>query len=340
MKYLEYFSFICPHCQAEFYKDLYAVKKTKEGEPYFEIPEYVKNDRASIQCPMIMRLNMKTGQKEHVSGCGKTFKWSQRRRIKFSAEKFIAYDAKDLIDKLFNLPEKSPIIMDEAFKILAGQSHNKAENKYIKEILTVVRPRKFFMMLLLPEVQWLDSKVREGFSSFWLRMIERGTGVLLEKDKGESRDKYHLREMEDILGNVRFFTPMNKIKRKIQKHPCYFDMFTFPELPEKVYAEYELVRNAVNLQRQVEEMEFNTKDVAKLIVWNIMSNWDRIKISVDKSKENRPTYSIMTSEIMIDPVTRRSLVSEPTLRNWNKGVEEYVKTKGKDVKIFDGDPMK
>lgn len=335
--YVEMFGFICPNCGAEFYKSVYSIKYRSDNSPYFEIPEYVLNDTANIQCPEQHRMELKTGDKVKVRGCGHKFKWSERKKIKWEAKKFIAYDAQGLIDLLFNGIENSPIIADEAFQILGGQNHNKAENKYLKEVLNNARPKRHMMFYCIPEVTWLDSKLREGFSSFWIRLVERGEAIIFEKDKGEAKDKYHMKELDKIFGTVKFFTPMDKIKRNVRKHPCYFDTLKIPELPEKIYNDYEMYRNSVLLQRQVEELALSNKDIAKIMTWNLMNMWDRIKIAVDRSKEARVTYSIMQNEILVDPVSRKALASEPTMRNWIKGVDKYVKTKGAASAEFEGE---
>jgi hypothetical protein len=330
------FGFVCPSCGCDFYKNLYASKTDSSGKVYFEIPEYVLLDKAWIQCPIHEKIDFKTGKKETYLGCGHKFRWSERKKIKWASNKFISYDAKSLTDLLFHAVPYSPIVADEAFQILGGQNHNRAENKYLKEVLNNARPKKHIMFYCIPEVSWLDSKLREGFSSFWIRMVERGEAVIFEKDKGESKDKYHMKELEKIFGTVKFFTPMDKIKRNLRKHPCFFDMIKIPELPEKVYNDYEMYRNSILLQRQVEELELSNKDIAKIMVWNLMRQWDRFKIDVDKSKEVRPTYDILIRDVVVDPVTRKPLASEPTLRNWLKGVDDFVASKGSDVMAFDG----
>jgi hypothetical protein len=335
MKYNDMYGFVCPNCGNEFYKNVYAIKNVGEHNEFL-IPDYILKDKAWIECSIEERLDLKSGNKIHHRGCGHKFRWSERKKIKWEAKKFITFDAQGLIDLLFNAPPNSPIIADEAFQILGGQNHNRAENKYLKEVINNARPKRHMIFYCIPEVTWLDSKVREGFSSFWLRMIERGHAVLFEKDKGESKDKYHMKELEKIFGTVKFFTPMDKIKRNLRKHPCFFDMFQIPAIPEKIYNDYEMYRNSILLQRQVEELSLSNKDIAKMIIWNLMNNWDRFKIAINQSKENRPTYNLIGSEVVIDPLTRKSLASEPTLRNWVKGVDDYLKSKGADSKIFDG----
>lgn len=333
-RYNQLFSYVCPHCKRVGYKNFYAQKKI-DNKIQFYIPEYLSNGRADILCDFEYELDVKTGVKSIVNGCGKTFKWKDRKPVAWKAGTFIAYDNSDVMDKVFGLPKMSPIIFDEAFQMAAGMNHNKSESKDLKQVFNVMRPKRFLMFFCIPEMTWVDSKYREGFSSFWLRMIERGVGVLFEKDKSDVPDHYHLKEVAKATGTIKYFTPMDKIKKNLQKIPTFFAMLDIPDLPESVYNDYEMVRNAVNLQRQVEERELSNKDMAKIAAWNIMNEWDRIKVAVNKTKENRITYDVMLREVFTNPVDRKSMVSEPTLRNWLRGVDDFVKSKGKDAAIFD-----
>ncbi len=335
MRYIKLFGFVCPKCGQMFFKNIYAMRENKTGVPEFYIPDEVK-EKGRVTCPYKYKLDMKTGEKTIESGCGHKFMYRDRKIPRWDVSKFLAYDNKDLMDKIFTMPDFSPIIADEAVKFASSQSWSKSDSKDLKDLFTVIRPRRFLMFFNVPEMTWIDQRYREGMSSFWMRIIERGRCVLFEKDKGEAKDKYHLKELEELMGVVKFFTPMDKIKAKLKKHPCYFDTFDFPAIPEKQYAEYELYRNAVNLQRQVEERELSNKDIAKIAVYNIMRNWDRLKIEIDKSKEYRPTYALIADEITSNPLTRERVVSDATLRNWVDGVSNYIKTKGQNALVFDG----
>ena len=334
-RYLELFSYVCPHCGRHGFKNFYAIKNAETETPEFYIPNYILNDKADLLCNEEYELDRKTGTKRKVAGCGKLFKWSQRKAIPWKAENNVAYDNEDVVQKVYTLPQYSPLVCDEAMRFASGMQHQTRDSKHIKQIFNVIRPKRFLMFMCIPEMTWLDSKYREGFSSFWLRMIERGVGVLFEKDKGEAKDKYHLKELDKAFGTVKFFTPMDKVKRNLKKIPTYFDMFNIPDLPEKVYNDYEMVRNSVTLQRQVEEMELSNKDMAKIAAYNIMNEWDRIKIAVNKTRDNKVTYDILLREVFVNPVDRKSLISEPTARNWLKGVSDFVKSKGKDAHTFD-----
>lgn len=336
IKYIQKFGFVCPDCGAEFYKNVYAIDGST-SPPRFYIPDFVKDGKAVIECPIQYKLNLKTGERKQISGCASRFTWGERKQIKWEAQKFIAYDNQDVFDKIFSLPDFSPIIADEAMKFSAGQLHNKAESKALKELLTMVRPKRFLFFLCIPEFGWLDSKYREGLSSFWLRMIERGAGVLIEKDKGEAKEKYHVKDMEEIMGVIKFFTPMEKIRHKLKKHKCYFDMFRFPALPQRIYDNYEMVRNAVNLQRQVEERQLSNKDLAKVLSWNILNKWDKLRVLVDRCNNQKPTYSLLSNEFLSDPITKQPLASDATIRNWVQGVNSYVKSGGKNIHTFEGE---
>ena len=334
-EYNKKFSFICPHCGNKFYKSVYAIRNDENGKPSFYVPDYVKNDKAGIRCEFEYELNMRTKQKELKRGCGKTHKWSQRKTIPWRAEDFIAYDNEDVIKKVFSLPKRSPLVCDEAIKFAAGMNHMRSESKALKEIFTVIRPKQFLFLMNIPSVSWIDDKYRSGMSSWWLRMIGRGDAVLFQKDIGEAKDPYYLKDVEKAMKGLTYFSSTNRVLKNLKKLPTFFDHFHFPELPESVYDDYELVRNAVNLQRQVEEQQFSNKDMAKIMSWNIVNNWDRLKIAVNQSKVNKVTYAILINEVLCNPLDRKKMVSEPTVRNWLRGLDEYVKTKGKDASIFD-----
>jgi DNA polymerase III delta prime subunit len=334
-EYIDKFGFICPHCNNEFYKNIYSIKKSETNKPIFYIPDYVKEDKAWIQCPIDTEMDLKTGQKKHISGCGKKFLYSQRKKIKWSAEKFVGYNNDDVMRMIYTMPKNSPIIADEAIKFASASDFNKAESKEMKKLFTVIRPKRFWFFFIIPEITWIDSKYREGMSSFWIRMIDRGTAAIFEKDKGVTVDSWHLKEMEKLMGVVKYFTPIDKIKRNVMKHPCYFDMFRFGELDEKIYNEYEMFRNAKNLQQQIKEQQFNQKDYAKLMAYNLIENWDRINLKVRESKEFKMTYSVLCSEILSDPLTRKSVAGDQTVRNWIRGIREYIETRGENVEGFD-----
>src|SRR6056297_3641444 len=90
MKYLDLFSFVCPHCGTEFYKNIYDIDGSDPDSPKFFKPK--DPSKISIRCPVEYKLNMQTKQKEVVRGCGKTFPLSERKKVRFDADKFIAYD--------------------------------------------------------------------------------------------------------------------------------------------------------------------------------------------------------------------------------------------------------
>jgi len=332
-EYITKFGYICPHCGSEFYKNLY--KKKTDGKTYtFYIPKEIKEDKVAIQCPEIYELNLKTKNKDKISGCGKLFLWSERKKIKWSADKFIAYHNSDAQRKMLKMPRYSPLIFDEAFNFMASQDHNKVESKDLKRKMTVIRPRRLLMITNLPNIKWIDSKYREIMSHFWFQCLDRGLAVCYEKDKGISKDVWHLKEVEKYMGVVKYFSSLDQIKKKLKKTPTYFDTFSFPKLPEHVYDDYEYFRNAHNLQKQAEEMELGNNDIAKLMVWNLMYSWDRIHTQVIKSRDNKMTYTILRDSILVDPLTKKTLMSDTTIRNWLRGVESYIETSGKDAKFL------
>ena len=59
-RYLEMFSFICPKCGNNFYKNIFAIKNLGTEKPSFEIPKYINT--VWIKCPVQYKLD-KTDKK-------------------------------------------------------------------------------------------------------------------------------------------------------------------------------------------------------------------------------------------------------------------------------------
>lgn len=212
--------------------------------------------------------------------------------------------------------------------------HQRTESKELKKIFAVIRPKRMMIFFNVPSFSWIDSKYREHMSSFWFRCLDRGTCVVFEKSKGEGVDAYHTKELQEILGPIKFFTDMDKIKRNIRRHPCFFTMFKYGALPQHIYDEYEYVRNAVNLQRKVEEEDLSQKDISKIMLFNLVEKFELLMARVSKSKQRKLTYEMITEYLTVNPVTKARIVSESTLKDWMAGIRKYVASKGKQLGAF------
>jgi hypothetical protein len=335
-EYLDKFSFICPHCGNEFYKNIYVREETSYGMRFY-IPDDIKNNKVEIECPEDFILNSKSGHREKISGCGKSFPISQRKKVRWSSERFIAYDNAQAYSMMLKRPIGSPIIFDEAINFMSSLDFNKAESKELKRLFAVIRPKRFLMFFNVPQLLWVDKRYRDDMAHFWTYIVERGNCIIFEKDKAVTEDPWHLKELAKIMGVLKYFSSIEKIKRNVRKHACFFDSFNFGELGQKEYDDYELVRNQRNIQRQVEEQELSNKDIAKIMSWNLLREWDSLKIDIERSRESKMTYDILRRKVLRNPVSGQSIASEQTVRNWIRGVDEYIESKGKDTKIFSDD---
>lgn len=335
-EYIKLFGIKCPHCGNEFYKTVWDYKQDGKGGYKFFIPEGILNGKIYLRCKEEKELDLKSHTLNKVSGCGKLFLYSERKKIKWSAEKYIAYDNEEAQEKMLTLPIGSPLIFDEAINFMDSLSFNRSDSKALKRLFTVIRPRRLFMFFNIPEMMRIDSYYRETMSHFWFRCLDKGTAAIFEKNKWITRDKYEIKRLQKMGGVIKYSTSLDKIKRTIKSHPCFFDTITWGELPENIYEEYELVRNSRNLQRQIKAKEFSNKDMAKVAVYNLFNNWDAIAVDVNRSKQRKMTYNIMLNSILLDPLTKKRMIGEDTVRAWVRGVGEYIKTKGSEADVFDG----
>jgi len=115
----------------------------------------------------------------------------------FSVEKYTAYDNAEVMEKIYNLPEYSPIIADEAARFAMGEDWNKSENKELKKLAAQIRPKHMIVFLNLPRFSWLDKKYSSDMVSLWVRVITRGHVIVFQPDLSEVKEPWHLKEMQD-----------------------------------------------------------------------------------------------------------------------------------------------
>jgi len=332
-EYLSKFSFVCPNCNSIFYKSIYAKEQTEHGYRFY-IPKEILDNQVLIKCPMYYELNMKTGLREKVSGCGCLFPLSRRRRLKYKVRDFVAYNNDEAYNTIIRANVGKPVQCDEAITFMSSLDFNKTESKEMKRLFTVIRPRRLLTFALAPEFSSIDRRYRDDFSHYWMYVFERGHCIVFEKNKAVSDDKYSIKNLQKIMPVLKYFTPTDKIIKALKRHPCFFDYFKFDELDAKTYDEYELYRNASNIRKAIQEQEFSGKELQKLIAWNTMTHWDSVAIEVARQKDRKMTYGIFCNHLLRNPLSTKAMASEPTVRNWVRAIDQWVKTKGENVDAF------
>lgn len=250
----------------------------------------------------------------------------------FNVGRYVAYNNRQILEKLHTLPVYSPLIADEAIRIAWSREWNKADNKDLAKFSAQVRPKKHIVFMNIPKLAWIDSSYREGMLDMWVwvhSVIEDGQKkayavVFLPDENQAESDSWHLKMLKQQgkkIERVGRFTSMEKIHKIVKKHPCYLDMFMFPKVPKDIYDRYLELRTHHVMERESEFV--NQKDMAKVITYNLYRRWKKFDDAVKKSRFGKPNQAILT-DLTYDPTRKKNLVQKTTVYNWIKDVEERV----------------
>jgi len=249
----------------------------------------------------------------------------------FSPRKYIGYDNEDVLKKIHEVEEFSPLIADEAARFAMGEDWNKSENKEMKKLFAQMRTKHLAVFLNIPSFTWMDRKYREDMVSMWLWIPTRGHGVVFTPDTNPGvSDAWHFQDFKKLFRNrISMFTPVEKIIQKVRKHKCYNFDFVFPPVPQEIYEEYLKLRDKKAFEG--DEKYSDQKQIGKAILANLYLHWPEFMKEIMESRFEKPNYKILAN-LCTDPRTRIKLVnSENTVKNWVKGYtsrEQIIQEEG------------
>ncbi len=241
----------------------------------------------------------------------------------FSVEKYTAYDNGEVMEKIYNLPEFSPIIADEAARFAMGEDWNKTENKELKKLAAQIRPKHMILFLNIPRFSWMDKKYANDMVTLWVRVITRGHVVVFTPDLSEVKDPWHLKEMYELMGTYSYFTPLEKVLNKIHKHACYFDDFPFPPIEAEIYERYLFLRNKKAFEDGADNY-VDQKEIAKIMIWNLKKRYTEFTGAVYDGRLAFPSFKVMAKELCRNPMTKKQTLTQGTLRNWYDEIERKM----------------
>lgn len=299
--YIEEFGLRCLDCNKTWIYTGQALEKDKDG---FKV-----KDNLHEPCP-----------KCNSSNIGK------QTRLDFM--KHLAYDNDEIREVIYEIDPYSPILADEGVRFLMGEDWMTTESKTLKKLFAQMRTKHLIVLANIPKFAWIDKKYRNVMASFWVRILKRGLAVLMQPDLGETDDPWHLKEFEQMLGSYFYFTPdealIKKVERMKSRHPCVFDYFNFPPVPEDIYKEYLTARNRKVFERRNQEDKIDQKELAKICSWNIVNRWPEIQGAIKISRFDRPTFKLMEEFMFKDPKTEEKIIGYTTIRNWINEIDKIV----------------
>lgn len=227
--------------------------------------------------------------------------------------KYIAYST-DIFDKINKLEPFSPIVADEGVNFAMGEDWMLGENKRIKRLFAQCRTKHLTIFINIPKFSWVQKKYRDDMATAWLRILVRGLTLMLIPDLGEGKDAWHLDEFDKLLGSYNIMTSKEELQAKAHKlkskHPCYYDHFFVPKVPDRIYELYLQIRDYfVYSQKE----SISKGELYKLMCYNLRYRWKELK---DSSKGRRfPSGRIIADNILYNPITKKTEITEGTVKN-------------------------
>lgn len=262
--------------------------------------------------------------------CPKCHSGNIRKVDELDFMKYLAYDNDDVRDLIYDLPDYCPILPDEGVRFLMGEDWMLTESKMMKKLFAQMRTKHRLLFTNIPKFKWLDSKYRNDMTTFWVRILNRGLALLLQPDLGENDDPWHMKELQKMLKDYFYFTKREDLIERaellVKKHPCVFDYFMIPKVPEPIYNRYLLARDAKVFEKESKEIQLDQKEIAKIAAWNISNNWEKIAGAVKmQSRFGKPTLKMLESFVFNHPKTDEPIVRYTTIRNWLQTVDKVMK---------------
>jgi hypothetical protein len=199
---------------------------------------------------------------------------------KFEPERHVAYLYEDVIDKINELDEHEPLIIDEAVNVMMSEDWNKIESKYLKKVFAKLRVRHLIVFLCIPEFSWLDKKYREGMVNFWLFVPTRGVFILFTpKVFTAKEDKWNLDKIEGVFKGLGYLDVVEGkyiSKDILQKVGLIGNSIsgTFEPVPKEIYEKYLELRKAAieKSYEQGEVLKIEASKIPLIIKINEMKN--------------------------------------------------------------------
>lgn len=241
--------------------------------------------------------------------------------------KYIAY-SDDIFEKIKDLETYSPLVADEGVNFAMGEDWMNSGNKQIKKLFAQCRTKHMTMFINIPKFKWIQSKYRDDMATGWFRIIKRGYSIFCIPDIGEGDDAWHLKEFQDILGSYNYMTSKTILAQKIQKlrarHPCFYDAFHIPKVPDSLYKTYLKIRDYY-VYRRGDVEDVSSSQMGKVMLYNLKANWKQLQ---DETK-GKPsiTSRILSNSVLKHPIKQTPLLSEQTVRNYVSEIRKWVTEK-------------
>lgn len=190
---------------------------------------------------MVLISGTKGSGKSNAAICIARF-WCKILGIKFNPARHMAYTNADVMMKIGSLDKFEPIVLDEAVRFASASDWAKRENRELRKKLAQVRTKHLLYILCFPlKIEKVEHTYLDSFVNYWIDLFARGQGAIYIRDANPAADAWRIKDFKDI-GSYTEFTPVDKVKEMLMKHPNFWQMVKFPKVRDDVYNKYLAVR--------------------------------------------------------------------------------------------------
>ncbi len=245
------------------------------------------------------------------------------KEIKYNVRDFNAFDNYEVHDKINKLPEFSPFNCDEAVRFAMAEDFMRTESKEMKKAFTQIRTKHHIITFNIPDIWWIDKKYREGMMTIWIHIVAKGYAVMFLPDlRPGVNDRWHRKDLLEILKPFSFFTPIEKIMPSFRKMPTYHDEFAFPKIPTDIYEHYLKIREEAVYNRDPSLIMGKYNFISKLPAWNIYNRWDKISNALAQKDFERPSQADIMRLFYYNPISRQPVATQQACAEWLASVDK------------------
>ena len=108
-----------------------------------------------------------------------------------------------------------------------------------------------------------------------------------------------------------------------RRHPCVIDYFFVPKVPDDIYAEYQRSRDKKAFQKEVDVVD--EKELGKIVVYNMLNNYDLFMAAIEKTRDKKPTVKLLSESLFFNPNNGDPIITFSTVANWNREMNRKIK---------------
>ena len=330
LEYMKRFGLICFDCRHEWVYTGVIMSKIKNKDTENEYAVRRSENEVDLFCSELT---------QHAKVCPKCQSANIRKTKRFNFMNYLAYDNEEVMKMVYTNEPYTPLLADEGVRFMMAEDWGRSESKDMKKLFAQMRTKHLVVFTNIPKFTWLDRKYKDDMASCWIRILKREIALLMFPDLSEVPDTWHFKELMKMMGSYNIFTRESdiiKIAEKIKnKHPCGFDWFRFPKVPDTIYKDYLIARDKKAFENKLEKNKvIDQKIVGKVILYNLYTNWHDIKLTTDKINMRKGKFILpkdyIANLLCKNPQTGEILLSAAGIQKWIKEIKDKIVQKEED----------